>query len=89
MITKNEFFDSMTGYIRMVEFHKRYVEFELPLDFPTIDTTKALVYFENNDVSIRYGSEKYFTLSGRIKDNEVFKYILKRYYDHGPSFNEG
>jgi hypothetical protein len=81
-LLNTSFFDPIAGYIKVVK-PNNYLEIQIPIGL-TIDKEELLKYFDS-DVEIVFERGKSGTIAGTIKDLEVFRYLLAKYYENGPS----
>jgi hypothetical protein len=84
-ILNTSFFDPIAGHIRLVKPAQNYIEIEVPHGL-TIDKDEVLKYYEN-DATLVYERSKSTMLKGTLKDPQLFRYLLAKYYENGPVLN--
>ena len=94
-ITKHDFFDPIIPYITEMDSKNQTISVDVPRDI-ILNSSEMDMYFKNWDkrvVSVKAMSDEYFilfsTLSGIIKDKQVFDYVLARFEKEASDKNFG
>lgn len=84
-VLNTSFFDPIAGFIRVIK-PNNYLEINVPIGL-IIDKDELIKYFEN-DVTLYYEAGVQKIIKGTIKDVKLYNYLLAKYYENGPNFNQ-